>query len=241
MTDTLNLQKNLYRVADLTVEMNTFGRTLVQAQPYRTDDSAQADIVICSAWQELHKNQPHLSPEDCEYLTTGWSFYNQLLDFDGMMLHASAVVMDGRAYLFSAPCGTGKSTHTSIWQRVFGDKVIMLNDDKPALRRIDGTWYAYGTPWSGKYDYNTNMRAPIAGICLLVRGTVNKIAPFGGVPAVCALMEQTSRSRNGGPNWAKIAAQLDVLMRDVPVWLMECNMDDEAAILSHKVMSGKAE
>ncbi len=231
------MRKGLYRVADLTVEMATFGRTLAQAQPYLAEETA-ADMVIRSDWQALQAQQPHLDADACEYLTSGWSFYNQLLDFDGMMLHASAVVMDGRAYLFTAPCGTGKSTHTALWQRVFGDKVIMLNDDKPALRKIDGTWYAYGTPWSGKFNKNVNMRAPIAGICLLARGEVNKIAPFGGIPAFTALMEQTSRTRNGGPNWAKIAAHLDTLLREVPVWRMECNMDPEAALLSHRVMSG---
>lgn len=221
--------------------MDSFGRTKAQAEPYRCEKNGEADIVIRSNWKDLKEQQPHLSEEDCEYLTSGWAFYNQLLAFDGMMLHASAVVMDGKAYLFSAPCGTGKSTHTSIWKRVFGDKVIMLNDDKPALRRVDGVWYAYGTPWSGKFDYNTNTRAPIAGICLLYRGKENTIERFGGIAAVCAMMEQTSRSRNGGPNMAKIATHLDTLMREVPVWRMHCNMEDEAAIVSHRAMSGAAE
>ena len=236
-------QKNYsyYRIADLTVAMRPLERTRSQAEPYRCEAVASPDIVVETNWPELQKRQPHLSDEDCEYLASGAVFYNKMLDFDGMMLHASAVVMDGRAYLFSAPSGTGKSTHTRLWMRVFGDRVMLLNDDKPALRRIDGQWYAYGTPWSGKHDLSVNMRAPIAGICVLRRGETNKIEPFSGFEAIHALMEQTSRIKNGSPESAKILTHLDVLMREIPVWRLTCNMDPEAAILSHRVMSGENE
>ena len=66
--------------------------------------------------------------------------------YNGLMLHASAAALGGRAYLFSGPCGRGKSTHTRLWQQTFGEAVQVFNDDKPALRRLDGRWYAYGTP-----------------------------------------------------------------------------------------------
>jgi len=226
-----------YIISDLTVAMTSFGRTVTQAEPYRSDAPGQADIVIRSDWQSLKKRQPHLSDEDCEYLSTGASFYHQLLSFDGLMLHSSAVVMDGRAYLFSAPCGTGKSTHTALWCRVFGDRARILNDDKPALRRVDGTWYAYGTPWSGKTDQNLNLRVPLGGICVLRRGETNKIEPYGGFGAVHALLEQTTR-KGDASFMETMLTLLDSLLREIPVWRMECNMDPEAAILSHRVMSG---
>lgn len=128
-----------YKITGLTVEMESFGRTVTQAEPYLCEPVEQPDIRICSDWQRLKKIAGHLSDEDCEYLSSGGSFYNQLLKFDGMLLHSSAVVMDGYAYLFSAPCGTGKSTHTALWRKVFGeDRARILNDDKPALRFEDG-------------------------------------------------------------------------------------------------------
>ena len=168
-----------YKVANLVIRMSSFGRTVKQAEPYRCEP-AEPDIVITSNWQELQKNQPHLSDEDCEYMCTGGNFYRQLLKYNGMLLHASAVVKDGYAYLFSAPCGTGKSTHTGLWLKTFGDDAYILNDDKPALRFEDGTWYAYGTPWSGKHDISTNVRVPVAGICFLHRAKENTIVPFAG-------------------------------------------------------------
>lgn len=229
-----------YIIAGLRVRMDTFGRTEVQAAPYQTETSGTPDIVIKSYARDLSEFQPHLTLDDSEYISTGRSFYNQLLQFNGLLLHASAVVKDGYAYLFSAPSGTGKSTHTTLWRKTFGyDDVLMLNDDKPALRLENGRWYAYGTPWSGKTDQNLNLRAPLGGICLLNRGDNNTIEPYGGVTAVYELLQQTVR-----PNLTEVRGQLlellDSLMTTVPVWRLYCTPTEEAAILSHKAMADEA-
>lgn len=225
-----------YRIAGLTVAMESFGRTLTQAEPYRCAEDSP-DIVISASWEPLHESQPHLSPEDCEYLATGGSFYRQLIRHNGLMLHASAVVKNGRAYLFSGPCGAGKSTHTALWRKTFGDdNVKILNDDKPALRLEDGQWFAYGTPWSGKTAQNLNLRVPLAGICFLGQAPENSIQPFGGAKAVFSLLEQTARP-GGAELRAELMHLLDELIKRVPIWKMECNMEPEAAKLSYRVMS----
>ena len=230
--------KQYYRISGLSVEMDSFGYTVEQAKPYLSEPVEKADIVIRSDWKTLKEQQPHLSEEDCEYLSTGASFYYQLLGFDGMLLHASAAVMDGEAYLFSAPCGTGKSTHTSLWRKVFGeDKVQILNDDKPALRLEDGKWYAYGTPWSGQTDQNLNIRVPLKGICMLHQSPENHIERFSGSRAVFALLEQTARPA-GAAGRIRMLELLDKLMSTVPVWQMGCNMEDEAPRVSYEAMSG---
>ncbi len=230
-----------YLIAGLRVRMDTWGRTETQAQPYLTETAGDADMVITSDAKSLYERQSHLSLDDCEYLSTGSSFYRQLLRFDGMMLHASGVVMDGYAYLFSAPCGTGKSTHTTMWREAFGyDRVVMLNDDKPALRLEDGRWYAYGTPWSGKTPQNTNMRAPLGGICVLTRGETNEIVPFGGIPAAQAILEQTARP--AGPEVrGRMLELLDSLLNTVPVWKLKCTPTHDAARVSQKAMSEEAQ
>ena len=224
-----------YKIAGLTVKMDSFGRTEEQALPYRCDP-AEPDMVIQSDWKSFQQRQPHLNDEDCEYLCTGGSFYRQLLQFDGMLLHASAVVVDGRAYLFSAPCGTGKSTHTKLWLQVFGDRAVILNDDKPALRHENGVWYAYGTPWSGKHDISSNIRVPVAGICFLYQAKENTIEPFGGAKAIFSLLEQTARPA-GADLRMQLMTLLDRLMAQVPVWRMGCNMDPQAALVSYETMS----
>ena len=229
-----------YLIAGLRVRMDTYGRTLTHAEPYLTETAGEADIVITSNPEELHKNQPHLSLDDCEYLSTGGSFYRQLLKHNGMLLHASAVVMDGYAYMFSAPCGTGKSTHTTMWREAFGyDRVLMLNDDKPALRLENGQWFAYGTPWSGKTDQNLNVRVPVGGVCVLRRGETDEIEPFGGARAVFNLLEQTAR-----PNMPEarelLLELLDELLAKVPVWKLQCTPTTHAAQVSYQAMSEEA-
>lgn len=226
-----------YEVAGLSVKMDSFGYTVTQAEPYLSQPVEEPDIVIVSDWEKLKERQPHLSVEDCEYMSTGASFYYQLLRFDGMLLHASAAVVDGKAYLFSAPCGTGKSTHTALWRKTFGaDRVQILNDDKPALRLEDGQWYAYGTPWSGKTDQNLNLRVPLAGICFLSQARENRIRPYGGVKAIFSILEQTARPR-GGESRGRMLELIDKLLQTTPVWWLECNMEPEAARLSYETMS----
>lgn len=226
-----------YKIANLIIQMDTFGRTLAQAEPYRWQPE-KADIRIVSNWEALQERQPHLSRDDCEYLSTGSSFYRQLIDFDGMMLHASAVVVDGKAYLFSAPCGTGKSTHTRLWLERFGDRAKILNDDKPALRLIDGNWFAYGTPWSGKHDININMGVPLAGIAMIEQSSKNEIVPYTGAKTVLNILEQTARPANKELR-EKLMDLVVSLMTQVPVWKLKCNMDPEAAVVSYEAMSGE--
>lgn len=203
-------------------------------------EQAEVEIIINAKAERFHEKYPHFDLNDSEYMATCTAFYRELLRFDGLMLHASAVVLDGKAYLFSAKSGTGKSTHTGLWQQVFGaENARILNDDKPALRFEDGRWYAYGTPWSGKYDISLNERVPVAGICMLERAEQNSIERFGGPAAIYAIMEQTLRPN--APELRRLLMQnLDLLLRNVPVYRLRCNMEPEAAVLSHKVMCENA-
>ena len=229
---------NHYRIADLRVAMNSFGRTESQAKPYEIPVDGEPDIVIHAATELFHKRHPDTSLDICEYLSTGSSFYTQLLHFSGMMLHSSCVVMDNKAYLFTAPCGTGKSTHTKLWLEQFGDRAYILNDDKPALRFVDGKWYAYGTPWSGKHDLNRNTYAPIAGIAVLRQDKTNSIHPYFGTDAIEAILRPVVRPQSAAYR-ILVLETLDKLLSNVPVWELKCNMKPDAALLSYKTMSGQ--
>lgn len=231
--------EKFYKIAGLTVKMDTFGRTAEQAKPYECPSCDTADIDLRKEWRSYQEKRPQLSEEDREYIITGAYFYRQLLKYDGLMLHASAVVLDGRAYLFSAPSGTGKSTHTKLWLKVFGDRATILNDDKPALRCEDGVWYAYGTPWSGKYDINCNLRAPLAGIAIIERADTNSIEPIAaGTSAILAVLNQTVRPTSAADR-NKLLGLVDCLLARIPVWKLRCNMEEEAVRVSYEAMRGK--
>ena len=224
------------KIAGLTVLLDSFGRTVEQAQPYACDPE-EPDIVICTK-PITNPRYANLSESDREYMASGSSFYRQLLTFDGMMLHASAVVVDGKAYLFSADPGTGKSTHTQLWLQKFGDRAYILNDDKPALRLREGVWYAYGTPWSGKHDISANIGVPVAGIAMLERGEENAIAPFAGTEAILSILRQVNRPKDTQCR-ALLLALLDQLIDSVPVWRLRCNMEPTAVEVSYGALASR--
>ncbi len=227
-----------YKIAGLTVKMDTFGRTQAQAQAYRCSPCSDPQIVIKTTPQEIQAKYSMFAEDIGEHMVTGAQFYRQLLDYDGMMLHSSAIVVDGKAYLFTADSGTGKSTHTRLWLQKFGDRAFILNDDKPALRLEDGTWYAYGTPWSGKEDISVDVRVPVAGIAVVYRAQENTIEPFKGIGAIHAILKQVNRPVCKEYR-EKLLDLLDKLITQVPVWKLQCNMDPEAAEVSYRAMSGK--
>lgn len=227
-----------YKIAGLTVKMDSFGKTVKQAEPYLCQQCESVDIQISSAWQRWKAEYPQLSDEVCEYMSTGTNFYFHLILHGGLMLHSSAVVVDGKAYLFTADSGTGKSTHANLWLERFGDRAYILNDDKPALRLEEGVWYAYGTPWSGKTNLSKNVRVPVAGIAVLERGEQNEIAPYSGIGAVHAILRQVNRPKYP-EHRIKLMELVDKLITQIPVWKLRCNKEPEAVQVSYEAMSGQ--
>ena len=155
--------------------------------------------------------------------------------YNGLMLHASAAALGGRACLFSGPCGRGKSTHTRLWQQTFGEAVQVFNDDKPALRRLDGRWYAYGTPWCGKDGINLNQKWPLGGICFLEKSQENRIRRLPAAEALPLILAQTTYRLP--PQYMELLlASLDSLLREIPVFLLENRPEEAAARLSFETM-----
>lgn len=225
-----------YKIAGLTVAMASHGMTEQRAQKYLCPPPETVDIRIVSRWEQDKHKYPQFSDNVGEYMITAADFYRELLNFDGMMLHASAVVVDGWAYLFTANSGVGKSTHTTLWLSTFGERAHILNDDKPALRREQGRWYAYGTPWSGKHDISSNERVPVAGIACLSRAEENHIEPFTGTEAIASLFRQVNRPRQR-ENRIKLLQLLDQLIREVPIWHLSCNKEPQAALVAYTAMN----
>lgn len=225
-----------YHIAGLTVDMDVFGRTEQQAEAYRLDSNGPADITFACDVRKVLEWNPHLTdPDAAMYMGSGAIFSQLLLDFDGTFLHSSAVVLEGKAYLFSADSGVGKSTHTEKWCRLFG--ATYLNDDKPALRLQNGVWMAYGTPWSGKYDISTPRGVPLGGIAFLQRAQENRICPMTSERAVTQIMQQ-SMWRLGMNQMERQLALVDKLVRQVPIWELYCRNDDDAARVSREAMAG---
>lgn len=238
----------LYKIAGLYVEMYPeFDRTKLQAEKYLTDDDRKPDISIPrydDLIEFLSKKDPEIGVryeknDISEYILFG-SFFNQkLIRKDGFFLHASCVVYDNRAYCFSANCGTGKSTHTAQWLKLFGDEAYILNDDKPAIRLIDGVFYACGTPFSGKYDISRNEMIPLGGICFISRAAENSIEKISDTQAIGSIMPQTMYRYLKYDTMDILLSFLDKLVRAYPIYRLHCNISTDAARLSYETMSNR--
>jgi len=160
----------------------------------------------------------------------------ELLREDTLLLHGSTVAVDGKAYLFTAACGTGKSTHTRLWREAFGERAIMVNDDKTFLKFAAEGVIAYGSPWSGKHGLDSNISAPLQGICILNRGKENVIQRICEETALPMLQHQSYVSINEFSQ-QKVSALAERLSRSVPLWKMACTKEAEAARIAFDAMS----
>ena len=167
-----------------------------------------------------------------------WLIFNTSVDFcfllatsgrGTVLTHASSVIYEGRAYLFLGKSGTGKSTHSRMWQTALYN-VVLMNDDHPVLRvGEDGTTTAYGSPWSGKTPCYKNISAPLGGIVRISRAPYNKARRLVPIQAYASLMTSCS-----GMTWDKDLADgrdrtLQGIVSGTPCWVMECLPDEDAA------------
>jgi hypothetical protein len=92
---------------------------------------------------------------------------------DGLLLHSSTIIWNGMGIAFSGPSGTGKTTHTRLWRKLYDVKI--LDGDVAALRIKNGSVYAYGLPWCGTSGEFMNERVPLRSIVFLQQAGTNKI------------------------------------------------------------------
>lgn len=230
----------LCKIAELYVEIPEAGGLPPRCQAYLSDVIAKADITIYPALYRSDRYPLHTSHDLVSYMESAYQFYVRLLEFDGFYIHASAVEFEGRAYLFSAPSGTGKSTHTSIWQSIFFNAKV-FNDDKPALRFMNGSWYAYGTPWCGKDGINQNLKVSLTGICFLKRGKQNRMRRISASEAALNILSQTIRKDLPVDLLDMLLGHIDKLVREIPIYELECQPNEDAARLSYETMRRGAE
>lgn len=163
----------------------------------------------------------------------------QMPAYGVVLFHGSVIAVDEECYLFTAPSGTGKSTHTRLWRELLGRRAFMVNDDKPLLKlEEDGSITAYGTPWDGKHRLSRNIGVRLKGICILSQGKENSICRVSQAEAFPTILQQAYRPVNR-PDVMK--QTLDILnhIMGVGVWHLACNISEEAARLSYETMSGK--
>ncbi len=147
-----------------------------------------------------------------------------------MLLHAAAVSYKGQAVLFSAPSGTGKSTHTALWKEYYPEDVVLFNDDTPIIVKDDEGFLASGTPWSGKSEINENLTLPLKSIVFLKQGNENKVRSLTTIEIVVKLLNETRK-----PIFQELMEKhmdlINEIIKKTPIYELECDISKDAVDL----------
>ena len=158
-----------------------------------------------------------------------------LIPHSFMMFHGSAIAVDGECYIFTALSGTGKSTHTRLWREYFGDRAVMVNDDKPIISVTEKGVFVHGTPWNGKHNLGSNITVPLKAVCILERAEDNSIASITKREAFPMLYQQTYKPKDPVLLYKTINL-IERLADGVGLYRLGCNMDISAAKVSYEGM-----
>lgn len=229
------------KIAELIVDVPEAEGLALRCEHYAYPDAPNVDIVIREDAYRVGRYHPNFPGKTIAYTESAYQFYLKLVEFNGFILHSSTVVFEGKAYLFSGNSGIGKSTHTRLWQSTFGPGARVINDDKPALRMVDGVWYAYGTPWCGKDGININEKAPVAGVCFLKQAPHNAIRRLSSQEALENILKQTIRKFRNPMALNTVLGHLDQFLKMIPVYELENLPVPDAARLSYETMRRGAE
>ncbi len=151
-------------------------------------------------------------------------------------IHSSVTVCEGKGFAFLGRSGTGKSTHSRLWrEHIPGSR--LLNDDNPVIRIKDGQVRIYGSPWSGKTPCYKAASVPLGAVVRISQSPENKITRLSPVQAYASMYSSCSAFREIRNTADGIHATLVQLVSSVPMYLLECRPDREAALLCHDIVT----
>ncbi len=244
------MRTGTYLLADVPVEITSLHDEVhLMCADYRTDRSAELTIVTtqddieeeCRQSDEQRQAEGlppyHYDDAYLETLAVYRKLAAQLMQQGVLLMHGSVIAVDGEGYLFTALSGTGKSTHVRLWRRLFGERAVMVNDDKPLVRVVSdaASPLVYGTPWDGKHHLSNNIAVPLKSIVYLERGEQNEIHRVDVRTIFPVLMQQTYHGETSSGTLQAMAL-LGELVKKVKFYDLHCNMNPEAARVAYEGM-----
>ena len=229
----------VYRIADLNIkivpESDFFENQLRNFQI--SDEHFDFEVNVTKAdieaerlvYTQRNNLADNITVSVCESLAVYRKICRKILsDYSGILFHSAAVEYKGGAYLFSASSGTGKTTHIRLWKKLLGDKMSVINGDKPLLRIVDDKIIVYGTPWMGKENYGSDKNAPLRAIFFLERAEKNSVCRADVKSVLSLIMAQTLRYCDRD-NVSKLLLIVEKIISSSDIYILKCNMDISAA------------
>ena len=204
--------------------------------------SSDSDIVAVATDEKIENERTRsdevVTPPIAESLCVYRDIAEQLPEFDRVVFHGAAISYKGKAYLFTAPSGTGKTTHINLWRKFIGQNVGIINGDKPILWIKDSGVEVFGTPWAGKEGWQTNTSMELAGICFITRGTDNTCASISSSDCLVELINQIYMPADREAA-SKTFNLIDKLVRNIPLYRLNCDISEEAVKASFDAMTSE--
>lgn len=221
------------KVADFTVEIhNRYRYVKQQCAAYRVAD-AQPDFAVAASPEEIAREggTAALAESICLYRRLGL----QLPEREALLMHGAVIAVQGRGVMFTAPSGTGKTTHMLFWKRRYGEAVTVINGDKPIVRFARGKPVAFGTPWAGKERLQSNGSVGLTDICFIERSEKNEVERVEPAQYLERLMPQVLRHTTPQGVMATLAL-VDRLTETCRFWVVRCNMSEQAAEVAYEAI-----
>lgn len=185
---------------------------------YQETSDQHAEVFL--SVQELSKL--HIDP----VFTSLLALERHMIKKDSLILHCAYMVYQGKAILFSAPSGTGKSTQADLWRRYRDGRII--NGDRALLRKIDGEWFAGGWPVCGSSGICESGDTPVHAIVMLRQGTSNRAEVLSPIQAFTQLYAQITINQWNREFVQRAIELIENLVGHVPVYQLTCNISEDA-------------
>ena len=139
-----------------------------------------------------------------------------------IVLHASYIIWNGRAILFTAPSGTGKSTQAEA------KNVEIINGDRAVLREKDGGMWSYSLPFAGSSGICVNKSAPLRAVVVLTQAAENSVCELAPAEAIKHLYSQCALNRWNREEVEAVLGVLTKMVRKIRVVKLDCLPDQSA-------------
>ena len=145
---------------------------------------------------------------------------------NGFVFHCSYIEHNGKAILFTAPSGTGKSTQAELWHKYRGAQII--NGDRAVVRIENGEILACGIPFAGSSTYYKNHTLPLAAVVYLAQAPWTTIRKMQGYEAFSKIWEGVSVNTWDKNDMREVSRIVEQTAAKVPVYYLACTPDESA-------------
>lgn len=231
----------LLKLADFTIKTQNYNFKISRNCSYIANLDKEVDFCVEITMEDIELEKVAAQNiSEINYIFS--AIHRKLAEWlplhNAFVLHSACFDVDGVGVAFAAHSGTGKTTHMGLWQEYLGDKMIVVNGDKPIVRFFDdepNIPYAYGTPWNGKEHLGRNMRTPLKHICFIERSETNFVEKVDKSQVIDLIFNQVYMPKDPIAVM-KTMELIDRLLCCCNLWIIHCNMEKDAAKVAYETI-----